>query len=321
MRSSFSRKHRIPYLPLVMLMLVQLACYASCYPELFYSYQVVRYCEDYGVLRFGSEQSCYSNVESSCPNSDYDAAPDACINSVINPAIPENVDCSNFRIVSPRTMFEFAGENQIIRWTSLPEAHNYRVMWGEEGVYRFGNFGYSGSTSRAISISDRFFAGVERFNVRVEARISYTTLCSDSVVVSRYMPPAPTVDCSVFRLTAPLEGLANGVNTFYWDALPSASGYALTVTDAGGTTLASLSTAAGTTNATVDLSSTTTGDGGILTVTVEALVDGSAVCTDTRSIQRAAFVPGAPVSSTPGLVCGDGICVMPDEAACLADCN
>lgn len=310
-----ARKHRIPYLPLVMLMLVQLACYASCYPELFYSYEVVRYCEYYGALRFGSEQSCYSNVESSCPNSDYDAAPDACINSVINPAIPENVDCSNFRIVSPRTMFEFAGENQIIRWTSLPEAHNYRVMWGEEGVYRFGNFGYSGSTSREISISDRFFAGVERFNVRVEARIGYHTACSDSVVVTRYAPPAPTYDCAVFRLTAPLDGLANGVNTFYWDALPDAQGYALTVSD-GSTTLASLSTGAGTTNATVDVSSTTAGDGGVLTVIVQALVGGNAVCTDTRTIPRAAFVP-----PSSGPVCGDGICVMPDEAACLADCS
>jgi hypothetical protein len=308
---SSSRRHRIPYLPLVMLMLAQLACYSSCLVGLFYDEYIIDHCDQWGI-RYGDESSaCYDALEDACPDSDFTRYPyDSCINGFIGS--PPPADCTDFRILSPRDMFPNADPNQVVRWPQLEaNRYQYRIEVSLDGI--------NAQTLRAESPDSAveiFVGTAQTTTIKVTLFEAGLLNCSDTVTVSRYVPPAPTFDCSVFRLTAPLEGLANGVNTFYWDALPSASGYALTVTDASGATLASLSTAAGTTNATVDLSSTTTGDGGVLTVTVQALVGGNAVCTDTRSIQRAAFQP-----PSSGPVCGDGICVMPDEAACLADCS
>ena len=132
---------------------------------------------------------------------------------------------------------------------------------------------------------------------------------------------SPSADCSVFRLTSPLDGLANGSVTFYWDPLPGATGYRLTVLD-GGTPLASYATNSGQTSLTADVSSSAIGGGFELGVRLEAFVGPGVACNDNRVILRAAPAGGnnasPPVS---GPVCGNTVCEPGEEnGVCCTDC-
>lgn len=142
-------------------------------------------------------------------------------------------------------------------------------------------------------------------------------ICSQPEALSS----SPSADCSAFRLTSPLDGLANGPVTFYWDPLPGATGYRLTLLD-GATPLAVFATDGGQTSLTADVSSGAIGGGFQLGVQLEAMAAFNAVCNDSRVILRAA--PGgnnlvAPPAFTP--VCGNAVC-EPGEGGgvCCADC-
>lgn len=96
---------------------------------------------------------------------------------------------------------------------------------------------------------------------------------------------SPT-DCSVFRLTAPLDGLPNGTTTFYWDPVPEATGYQISVYD-GGTHLASWNAPAGATNLVADVSANAIGGGFSLVVQATAFTGGMP-CFSQAGVGRAA---------------------------------
>lgn len=96
-------------------------------------------------------------------------------------------------------------------------------------------------------------------------------------------PAAGLADCSAFRPTSPLDGLAYGFNTFFWDAAPGATSYRLTVVGLG-------SVETGSTNVLFDLSNA--GFNIQMSWYVEALVNGQTACVSpTVTVPREAAPP------------------------------
>jgi hypothetical protein len=102
--------------------------------------------------------------------------------------------------------------------------------------------------------------------------------------------------CAGFRLTSPLDGLPNGGVTFYWDPASTQDvTYQITVMDEGRNILATYSSG-NATSVGADISQRNIGGGFQLIVQVMALQNGRVVCTDERTILRAAPDPGvAPI--------------------------
>ncbi len=108
--------------------------------------------------------------------------------------------------------------------------------------------------------------------------------------------PAPLVDCRSFRATSPLDGIAYGQQTFYWDPAPGATGYRLLIfTNSGAKAFEGKTTE---TNLTVSTITEALGDVNVMPFSwkVEALVDEVVICTtETVTLLRAA----APTSEPP----------------------
>ncbi len=110
--------------------------------------------------------------------------------------------------------------------------------------------------------------------------LNYTVNVPNNVAVIAPRPtPIPTsstpnttggADCSNFKATSPLDGLAYGVNTFYWDPAPGATSYRLNVVGFGTKDSSS-------TNVTYDLFEA--GQQFQMSWFVQALVNGQVACT------------------------------------------
>jgi hypothetical protein len=178
--------------------------------------------------------------------------------------------------------------------------------------------------SQSINVSLSNANPTEPLVVSLKAYMGYSLpeACQINVTIPRVAPPS-LVDCAVFRLTAPLDGLPNGMTTFYWDALPGATGYRLSVADATSpnTPLTSLSVAGDRTNLTLDLSSRLIGGSTSLIVTIEALNGETVACMDRRTLTRA--WPAPPENTQPAPFCGDLVCnpeLGEDNETCTIDC-
>jgi hypothetical protein len=90
-------------------------------------------------------------------------------------------------------------------------------------------------------------------------------------------PASGEADCSRFKPTSPLDGLAFGISTFYWDGAPGATGYRLNFF-ADGNLRFSVDTPSFSTTFQVDTGSPL-GDGSNFSWNVEALVNGQVACT------------------------------------------
>jgi hypothetical protein len=105
--------------------------------------------------------------------------------------------------------------------------------------------------------------------------------------------PSNQVDCSSFKATSPLDGLAYGLNVFYWDAAPGATSYVVTVEGAG-----TKEVAAPNTTVTFDIASA--GFNPQMTWSVQALYNGSVVCSSQAvTIPREWAPPPAPTGNAP----------------------
>lgn len=103
-----------------------------------------------------------------------------------------------------------------------------------------------------------------------------------------------TNTCGGFRLTSPLDGLPNGVASFYWDPANGAGvTYQITVMDEGRNVLATFA-AGNNTRADGDISQRVIGGSYQVIVQVTALVNGRAICNDERMILREAPQLGEP---------------------------
>lgn len=118
-------------------------------------------------------------------------------------------------------------------------------------------------------------------------------------------PAAGQANCSSFRPTSPLGGMAFGLNTFYWDPAPGATSYRVNIFDENGNQVASYET----TGPTTSLVGDTSGLGGGISFSwqVVALVNGQIACSSaTVSMQREAPPPPATLqqpTSTPEPSC------------------
>jgi hypothetical protein len=119
-----------------------------------------------------------------------------------------------------------------------------------------------------------------------------------SNIVAQQAPPQPRVDCSAFRLTSPLDGLPNGVATFYWDPLPGATGYSVGVYGEGGG--ATFGAGAGSTSTAGDVSQGAIGGGFSFTVQATAFMNGQAVCSHSVTLYRESSGGEAPNNSNGG---------------------
>jgi hypothetical protein len=91
-------------------------------------------------------------------------------------------------------------------------------------------------------------------------------------------------DCSRFRPTSPLGGLAFGPTTFYWDAALGADNYRINIYNESGTQVGTFVTNSANTAISVDTSAATIGDGLNFTWEVVALVNNQVACTSSQVV-------------------------------------
>jgi hypothetical protein len=118
--------------------------------------------------------------------------------------------------------------------------------------------------------------------------------------------PRPAVDCTSLRPTSPLDGLPNGVATFYWDGAPGATGYRVLVFNEQGAQVAVFEVSGGATSIQGDVSSAAVGGGFSFRWQVQALLNGAAICTSQAVSMLRATIPDAP-PPPPVPQCGNGI--------------
>lgn len=90
---------------------------------------------------------------------------------------------------------------------------------------------------------------------------------------SALLPPPPRLDCDQLRLTSPLEGLPNGVATFYWNSLAGVLGYRINLYADSGAFLAGFDAPGDATNLSADVSQSAIG--GQFIIQVEFIGVGS----------------------------------------------
>ena len=132
--------------------------------------------------------------------------------------------------------------------------------------------------------------------------------------------------CDVY-LQAPREGMANGLQTFFWTPVDGATSYRVRIYNESGVLVAEGTIAAPATSLTLDVSTASIGEGLSFVVAIEAYRDGEFWCVDTVTQFRSAPDPGQSQAQPNqdnggGVVCGNGIC-QPGENAntCPADCG
>jgi hypothetical protein len=117
------------------------------------------------------------------------------------------------------------------------------------------------------------------------------TIGAPNQQMNQMVAPQSVVSCDFLRLTAPLDGLPNGGTTFYWDPLPGATGYNITLFD-GGTPLASYNAGAGTTNLGANVSQDAIGGSYTITIVLTATRPNGTTCTTGATVNRAAPAGG-----------------------------
>ena len=116
-------------------------------------------------------------------------------------------------------------------------------------------------------------------------------------------PPVSVVNCFGFRPTSPLDGLADGNTTFYWDGATGAQSYVVMIYNLdrlGGALVATYPTSGPFTRVVGDTTISAIGDGFRFSWNVAALVNGRIVCaTSPVTLYRAApVVNSAPPAPT-----------------------
>ena len=107
------------------------------------------------------------------------------------------------------------------------------------------------------------------------------------------------LNCDALRLTSPLDGLPNGTATFYWDALPGATGYQINLFSDGGVFLAGFDAVGDQTNLSADVSMGAVGGQYVLGVEFVALGAQNQACRQAYTLMREAPSQPAPPAPRP----------------------
>lgn len=98
-----------------------------------------------------------------------------------------------------------------------------------------------------------------------------------------------TADCTRFRPTSPLDGLANGSNVFYWDGAPGATSYRVNIYNlsiSGGPLMVSYETPGTLTHLQGDVGDGAVGSGSQFAWEIQALVGGQVACSSRVTLLR-----------------------------------
>ncbi|GEM_PF-810169 len=119
-------------------------------------------------------------------------------------------------------------------------------------------------------------------------------------------PAQPVVNCQTLRVTSPLDGLPNGIATFFFDPVSPvgviAPIYVIAIYNENNQQVATFNVPPGSTSASGDVSQAAIGGGTFFTWEVQAWINGQLVCRSSVRIPRE-----APNVSTPVPQCGNGI--------------
>lgn len=107
-------------------------------------------------------------------------------------------------------------------------------------------------------------------------------------------PPGLDLDCDQLRLTSPLDGLPNGVATFYWDPLAGAQAYRINLYADSGAFLAGFDAPGDATNLNADVSQNAIGGQFTLQVDFIAADSQGRECRQTLTLLREAPNPAQP---------------------------
>jgi uncharacterized protein YraI len=99
----------------------------------------------------------------------------------------------------------------------------------------------------------------------------------------------PANDCSVFQPQSPMDGMANGITTFYWTLVPGGDDYWVSIFNESGGNVALASTGGVGNSISIDTSTGRIGEGTFFGWEVTAFQGGQVLCTTRRvNIPRAA---------------------------------
>jgi hypothetical protein len=166
------------------------------------------------------------------------------------------------------------------------------------------------------TITRYFYKAVEHFvivTLLVPTPIPTNTPRPTATITPTRTPtplPRPAVNCAPFRMTSPLDGLPNGLATFYWDAAPGATSYRVNLYNEQGAFVTNFDVNAPTTTVSGDISEGRIGLGARYAWEVVAFFNGRVACTTPRILLfRASYVPPVFVEPIQIIVprCGNGI--------------
>lgn len=215
-------------------------------------------------------------------------------------APPPLEDCSQFAFLQPS---EFVNDGpQVIAWNRMVGTDHYTItIYDAVQGYEMADYRANAEVfSIQRNISRAQIAGGDTLRIVIEAYdgnfdFSSNVLCSREIIVERVkkaQAPQPgqnalqaRPDCAAFQLTSPTGGLPNGGVTFYWNPIPAASSYTITVLE-GGSALASWTAGAGANSVSGNVSSGAIGGGFTLTVRATAHLTGGGICTSQATMNR-----------------------------------
>ncbi len=214
--------------------------------------------------------------------------------------------CIDFVLVEPPNVFISPNGTTRFSWAPPPEAQSYIITFFNSDNYsRTSNLEHRATyetteTSIEIDTSSNSLGEGTRFVLQLEAQIrGYTAKClvahnmiraeplvtpAATTTISQMFVPSPTP--ATCTLTSPLEGLPNGVATFHWNPVPSATNYEIKLYNDQGALLTTLGSP--TTPLSADVSQNAIGGQYLITMEFIAYADGVVLCSEQYSAYREA---------------------------------
>ena len=231
----------------------------------------------------GSGPACVSNEATAAGAAEAEDCPEC-------PPCPgdETMDtgpCAGFRVVA-----EVDGGEVQFAWSPVEGAYAYAWSVIDEGGDLLGARMLEEGMGTSDSVNLTAW-GEGRYTLVVDAWFEDTeAICSAETTVDVGLGPvdwgpAADAECTI-HLEAPRDAIANGLQTFFWSAVPGTEGYRLHVSNSDDTLISATTVDASTTSVTVDTSEAAIGPGSEFFIRIFALRGGEFWCVDGVIVQR-----------------------------------
>lgn len=195
-------------------------------------------------------------------------------------------DCTNF------TVNHDANGVVNLSWPSFTNefvSTSYHLEFRHDGeLIEQARFDNGNESSYETRIDWSSIAGGNTIEIKLKVFLNGIVNCEASETITRPRPPAPSLLCADLRLTSPLGGMANGFETFYWDALNGAVSYRLNIYDDGNSGALVTVDAGNALNTSLDVSQAAIGGETPLTVEIVAFDANGNRCSQRYEIGREA---------------------------------